>query len=172
MIIAAKTSEKIRDVKDALKNAFKMKKLGPAKFILGMEIDHDMTAGTLKIKQTRYIDDVVERVGQENTKPVDKPVRSWTQVVEDTVARNGCRTERNAVETVPFSDWLPAVHHDMYASGYRVRGHAAFAFPGEHRTTTLERCSACATLPQVDTPTRNNLPRWYAQCDTQGVLGR
>jgi hypothetical protein len=33
MIIAAKISDEIRDVKDALKNAFKMKELGPAKFI-------------------------------------------------------------------------------------------------------------------------------------------
>jgi hypothetical protein len=63
MIIAAKTSDEIRDVKNALKNAFKMKELGPAKFILGMEIDHDTTAGTLMIKQTLYIDDVVERFG-------------------------------------------------------------------------------------------------------------
>uniref|UniRef100_A0AAV1US45 Reverse transcriptase Ty1/copia-type domain-containing protein n=1 Tax=Peronospora matthiolae TaxID=2874970 RepID=A0AAV1US45_9STRA len=61
MIIAAKTSDKISDVKDALKNAFKMKELGPAKFILGMEIDHDMTSGTLMINQTRYIDDVANR---------------------------------------------------------------------------------------------------------------
>uniref|UniRef100_A0AAV1UTC1 Reverse transcriptase Ty1/copia-type domain-containing protein n=1 Tax=Peronospora matthiolae TaxID=2874970 RepID=A0AAV1UTC1_9STRA len=61
MIIAAKTSDKIDDVINALKNAFKMKELGPAKFILGMEIDHDMTSGTLMINQTRYIDDVANR---------------------------------------------------------------------------------------------------------------
>ncbi|CAH0482667.1 unnamed protein product [Peronospora belbahrii] len=73
MIIAAKTSDEISDVKDALKNAFKMKELGPAKFILGMEIDHDMTAGTLMIKQTRYIDDVANRFGQENARTVDNP---------------------------------------------------------------------------------------------------
>lgn len=73
MIIAAKTSDEIRDVKDALKSAFKMKELGPVKFILGMEIDHDMAAGTLMIKQTRYIDDVAERFGQENAKPVENP---------------------------------------------------------------------------------------------------
>lgn len=35
-IIAAKTSEEIKVVKDELKNAFTMKELGPAKFILGM----------------------------------------------------------------------------------------------------------------------------------------
>ena len=44
MIIAAKTSEEIREVKMALKNAFKMKELGEVRFILGMEIDHDKNA--------------------------------------------------------------------------------------------------------------------------------
>ncbi|KAJ8564192.1 hypothetical protein ON010_g7153 [Phytophthora cinnamomi] len=55
MIIAAKTSNEIREVKDALKNAFKMKELGTAKFILGMDIDPDKTVGTLMIKQTRSL---------------------------------------------------------------------------------------------------------------------
>ena len=44
MIIAAKTSEEIHEVKMALKNAFKMKELGEVRFILGMEIDHDKNA--------------------------------------------------------------------------------------------------------------------------------
>ncbi|KAE9311163.1 hypothetical protein PF008_g20274 [Phytophthora fragariae] len=76
MIIAAKTSGEIREVKNALKNAFKMKDLGAATFILGMEIDHDTDAGTLMTKQTRYIDDVVERFGQQSAKPVDNPCAS------------------------------------------------------------------------------------------------
>ncbi|GMF50847.1 unnamed protein product [Phytophthora fragariaefolia] len=63
MIIAAKTSEEICDVKDALKNAFEVKELGPAKFILGKAIDHDMTDEKLMIMQTRFIDDGVERFG-------------------------------------------------------------------------------------------------------------
>ncbi|OWZ20060.1 polyprotein [Phytophthora megakarya] len=71
MIIAARTVGEIREVKEALKNAFKMK-LGTAKFILGMEIDHD----TLMIKQTRYIDDVVERFGQLTAKAMNNPCAS------------------------------------------------------------------------------------------------
>lgn len=76
MIIAAKTCEEICDIKDALNNAFKMKELGEAKFILGMEIDHNKNAGTLMIKQTRYIDDVVERFNQQNAKVVENPCAS------------------------------------------------------------------------------------------------
>ncbi|GMF31991.1 unnamed protein product [Phytophthora fragariaefolia] len=66
---------KFQEVKEALKAAFKMKELGPAKFILGMEVDHDQNAGTLMIKRTRYIDDVAERFGQQNAKTVENP---WT----------------------------------------------------------------------------------------------
>ncbi|POM81299.1 Hypothetical protein PHPALM_754 [Phytophthora palmivora] len=66
----------ISEVKDALNNAFKMKELGTTKFILGMEIDHDRNASTLMIKLTRYIDDVTERFGQKDAKPVDNPCSS------------------------------------------------------------------------------------------------
>ncbi|KAE8961631.1 hypothetical protein PR001_g29980, partial [Phytophthora rubi] len=100
MIIAAKTSEDIREVKDALKNAFKMKELGPAKFILGMEIDHDMTAGTLKIEQTRYIDDVVERFGQENAKPVDNPCAAGVKLSK--TQSPGTDAEQNAMRSKPY----------------------------------------------------------------------
>lgn len=47
MIIAAKTSKEIEDVKAALKNSFKIEELGEAKFILGIEIDHDRNCSTL-----------------------------------------------------------------------------------------------------------------------------
>lgn len=100
MIIAAKTSEEIRDVKDALKSAFKMKELGPAKFNLGMEIDHDTTAGALMIKQKRYIDDVVERFGQENAKPVDNPCAAGVKLSKS--QSPGTETERNAMRSKPY----------------------------------------------------------------------
>ncbi|KAG3088906.1 hypothetical protein PI124_g16849 [Phytophthora idaei] len=76
MIIAAKTRDEIREAKEALKSTFKMKELGDVKLILGMEIDHNKTAGTLMIKQTRYIDDAVERFNQGNAKPVENPCAS------------------------------------------------------------------------------------------------
>ena len=61
MIIAAKTSREIEEFKTALKGSFRMKELGKARFILGMEIYHDHNYSKLMIRQTRYIDDVVSR---------------------------------------------------------------------------------------------------------------
>ncbi|GMF33539.1 unnamed protein product [Phytophthora fragariaefolia] len=82
MIIAAKTNGEIREVKDVLKNAFKMMELGTVKFILGMESDLDKDAGTLMTKQTRYIDDVVERFGQQAAKTVDNPCTSGLKLTK------------------------------------------------------------------------------------------
>lgn len=76
MIIAAKTSRDIQEVKTALKSSFRMKELGKARFILGMEIDHDHNCSKLMIRQTRYIDDVVSRFNQEDAKAVVNPCES------------------------------------------------------------------------------------------------
>uniref|UniRef100_A0AAV1UBQ4 Polyprotein n=1 Tax=Peronospora matthiolae TaxID=2874970 RepID=A0AAV1UBQ4_9STRA len=76
MIIAAKTSKEIQEVKTALKSSFRMKELGKAKFILGVEIDHDHNCSKLMIRQTRYIDDVASRFNQEDAKAVINPCES------------------------------------------------------------------------------------------------
>ncbi|GMF35814.1 unnamed protein product [Phytophthora fragariaefolia] len=98
MIIAAKTHKEVQEVKEALKAAFKMKELGPAKFILGMEIDYDQNAGTLMIKQTRYIDDVAERFGQQNAKTVDNPCTSNLKLSK----KQSPGTERAEMRSRPY----------------------------------------------------------------------
>ncbi|KAG3170493.1 hypothetical protein PI126_g2351 [Phytophthora idaei] len=88
MIIAAKTRDEIREVKEALMSAFKMKELGDAKFILDMEIDPNKTAVTLMIIQTRYIDDVVERFNQ------GTPSQWRTRAPRTCSCRSRCRQRR------------------------------------------------------------------------------
>ena len=73
MIIGARTSKKINQVKEVLKKAFKIKERGKAEFILGIEINHNRSSRTLMIKETRYIDDVVKQFGQNDAKNVDNP---------------------------------------------------------------------------------------------------
>ena len=68
MIIAAKTTKEIQDVKAALKSCFKIKELGRTKLILGMEIDYGRNGSTLMIRQTLYIEEVVNRFNQQDAK--------------------------------------------------------------------------------------------------------
>uniref|UniRef100_A0AAV1UQA7 Reverse transcriptase Ty1/copia-type domain-containing protein n=1 Tax=Peronospora matthiolae TaxID=2874970 RepID=A0AAV1UQA7_9STRA len=77
-----------------------MKELGPAKFILGMEIDHDMTAGTLMIKQTRYIDDVANRFGQENARTVDNPCATGLKLPKSQSPASDA--ERSKMQSRPY----------------------------------------------------------------------
>ncbi|OWZ19135.1 Integrase, catalytic core protein [Phytophthora megakarya] len=65
MIIAVKTSDEIREVKND-------ERAWCCKIHFGYG-DHDKEVGTIMIKQTRYIDDVAERFGQRDTKRVDNP---------------------------------------------------------------------------------------------------
>ncbi|KAL4116578.1 hypothetical protein PRIC2_012030 [Phytophthora ramorum] len=100
MIIAAKTEEEINEVKMALKCAFKMKEMGEVKFILGMEIDHDRMAGKLMIKQTRYIDDVMNRFKQQDAKAVVSPCESGMKLTKMQLPTTN--TERKDLRTKPY----------------------------------------------------------------------
>nr|CCA28005.1 putative polyprotein [Albugo laibachii Nc14] len=79
LFFAAKTSDAIHVLKDTFKNPNKMKGSGVAKFILAMEVDYNKNTGTLMIKRTRYIDDVVKRFNQQNTKIVENPCAADTK---------------------------------------------------------------------------------------------
>ncbi|OWZ21245.1 LOW QUALITY PROTEIN: hypothetical protein PHMEG_0004224 [Phytophthora megakarya] len=90
MIIAAKTSDESREVKNTLKAAFKMKDLGGAKLFW---IGHDKEVGTLMFKQTRYIYAVAERFGQRDTKRVDNPRASKAQLPRTDAKRAEMRSK-------------------------------------------------------------------------------
>ncbi|GMF45584.1 unnamed protein product [Phytophthora fragariaefolia] len=81
-----------------LKAAFKMLELGPAKFIIGMEIDHAQNEGMLMIKQTRHIDDVAERPGQQNAKTVENPCTSNLKLSK----KQSPGTERAEMRSRPY----------------------------------------------------------------------
>ncbi|POM80562.1 Integrase catalytic core protein [Phytophthora palmivora] len=65
-----------------------------------MEIDHNLEAGTLMIKQTRYIDDVTERFGQQNAKPVDNPCASGLKLSKE--QSPGTDVERTEMRSRPY----------------------------------------------------------------------
>ncbi|CAI5730583.1 unnamed protein product [Peronospora farinosa] len=100
MIIAAKTSREIQEFKTALKNSFKMKELGEVKFILGTEIDHDRNGSTLMIRQTRYIEDVVCRLNQDEAKAVVNPCESGLKLSK--VQSPATDAEREEMQSKPY----------------------------------------------------------------------
>lgn len=74
LIIAGSTKAIINDFKTAISKRFKMKDSGELKYILGMEITRDRSKRTLKISQTAYLKQVLERFGMDQCKPVGNPM--------------------------------------------------------------------------------------------------
>ncbi|GMF28365.1 unnamed protein product [Phytophthora fragariaefolia] len=69
MLIASRQKTVIASVKAGIAEKFRVKDLGKARFILGIEIDYDMERITLVISQEAYTESTIKKFGQENAKP-------------------------------------------------------------------------------------------------------
>ena len=110
MLIAAKNMSDVMILKKSLSEEFEMKDLGPAKKILGMEIQRDRKAGKLYLSQRRYIEKVLEKFGMQNSKPVSTPLASHFRL--SAIQSPQSEIEEAAMSSVPYSS---AVGSLMYA---------------------------------------------------------
>ncbi|GMG18184.1 unnamed protein product [Phytophthora fragariaefolia] len=74
MLIASRQKTVIASVKAGIAGKFRIKDLGKARFILGIEIDYDMERRTLGISPKAYVESIIKNFGQENTKPCLTPL--------------------------------------------------------------------------------------------------
>lgn len=82
--ILAATSRAFMDkVKGMLKGAFKMKDLGPASYILGIQIIRDRPNRMISLSQAQYANTVVERCGMSNSKPTWTPMAPGLHLTVD-----------------------------------------------------------------------------------------
>ena len=74
MLLASKDLEEINTVKGLLASRFDMKDLGPARRILGMDIERDREGGVLTLSQTGYVKKVLQAFNMDEAKPVTTPI--------------------------------------------------------------------------------------------------
>lgn len=82
LIIAGSTQHIVDDFKAAIGKRFKMKDAGELKWILGMEVVRDRSKRTIKISQTSYLQQVLERFGMDQCKPVGNPIEGVLRRIE------------------------------------------------------------------------------------------
>ena len=63
LIIACNSAALLQTIKGALNKRFEMSDLGKLKFCLGMEIDRDHEAGTLSVRQSKFLQSVLAKFG-------------------------------------------------------------------------------------------------------------
>ncbi|GMF37765.1 unnamed protein product [Phytophthora fragariaefolia] len=69
MLIASRDQDVIISVKAQIAEKFKIKELGQARYILGIEIDYNMEDKTVGICQRAYTEAVIKKFGQEHANP-------------------------------------------------------------------------------------------------------
>ncbi|KAG2904353.1 hypothetical protein PC129_g9079 [Phytophthora cactorum] len=80
MLIAAPTKQLAEQVISSLEEEFRLKRLGAARLVVGLEIRRDRSRRTMHITQQRYIEDVVERFGQTHAKSSVNPCEVATKL--------------------------------------------------------------------------------------------
>ena len=80
IVIASSSDGLLNIIKKQLKERFVMKDLGELSYFLGIEFTRTET--TIEMKQTRYLETVLQRLGMENCKPRANPCETNLRVYE------------------------------------------------------------------------------------------
>lgn len=72
--ITSKEQSQVKWVKDSLQKVFKLKDLGPTKFILGIQIDYNQEMCTIAFSQHQYIVDILHHFKMTDCTPVHTPM--------------------------------------------------------------------------------------------------
>jgi hypothetical protein len=100
------------DVKKYLLDKYRMKDLGPTEHLLGVNVDYDMKAGTLKLRQTATVVGLLDRFGMTYASPSRTPARTQRLTKRPIDQSSEERQRENAKLT---AEWGSA-----WASLYRV----------------------------------------------------
>ncbi len=80
LIIGGASQEIIDQFKKSISTKFNMKDLGPLKYCLGMQIDQDISAGTVKLSQAGYATEILRRFGMMTANSSPIPMDPKTQL--------------------------------------------------------------------------------------------
>jgi len=73
-LFISKSLKFVESSKSEMSSHFEMKDLGPEKWILQMELNHNILNGVTTLSQSQYIEEILERHGMANSRPVKTPM--------------------------------------------------------------------------------------------------
>lgn len=73
-ILAARNEKQLKRVKENLSNKFDIKDLDELKYFLGMKVEQSKESGSTWIRQLAYTENLLKRLGMQDSKPTHTPV--------------------------------------------------------------------------------------------------
>ena len=111
MIMLGNCAKTMNEHKVKLGHCFKLKDLGDAHFILGLEIIRSQNGRTLMLSQCRYIDDMAKRFGLVDAKPSSTPLVPSVKLSKDDCLQTP--QEKADMEKVPYQSLIGSLMYAM-----------------------------------------------------------
>lgn len=109
MLLVSKNMKDVEKVKKMLAKRFDMKDLGPARRILGMDIERDREKGVLKLSQPGYLKKVLQVFRMDMASPVLTPLGAHFKLVSLKEGDKGVGSE----EEYPYANVVGSVMYAM-----------------------------------------------------------
>ncbi|GMF66379.1 unnamed protein product [Phytophthora lilii] len=83
LLVGCKTDAEAEAICAELGSQFKLKSIGDARFVLGMEIQYNIVKGELLLRQTQFIKYLLEKFGQQDSNAVRNPLIIGQDLTQD-----------------------------------------------------------------------------------------
>jgi Reverse transcriptase (RNA-dependent DNA polymerase) len=133
--IASKSLELINQDKEALKQTYQITDLGEITWILGMHVTRDRNAGWIALSQEKYINEVLERFGKSDIRPISTPTLANEHLIKLTSPEADVKAYQRAIGVLmcPMLGTRPDLAYTVAALGRHA------ASPGDDHLRALER---------------------------------
>ncbi|KAJ1305493.1 hypothetical protein OPQ81_000500 [Rhizoctonia solani] len=116
MQLAGKPFEFLESIKAEMEKSFELVDLGEPKKFVGIEIERDIAAGTLKIHQRQYINEILTRFDMSDCKPCDTPMAEGLNLPKLDSPTVDCTMYQCAIGSLMYA--MTSTHPDIaYAVG-------------------------------------------------------
>lgn len=100
LILASRRYDEITKIKKSLQSTFKMTDLGPINHILDMDIKREGSTGKIRLSQTKYIEDLIDKFYMNDVKGAATPLEANVKISKDLCPSND--EERLEMQKKPF----------------------------------------------------------------------
>jgi hypothetical protein len=81
IVLAGRNLERIREVKESLSQKFDIKDMGKLHYFLGVQVVQDQKTGDIWIGQPNYTENLLRKLGMQDSKPVSTPADASQKLV-------------------------------------------------------------------------------------------